>query len=124
MKNSLHTLDIANPWSRVGFGAPRVLWAQRQPIPGAVIPPGHSKYALVKFSTQDNLYVVAEDVNATTPSGGWALGEIITYRSGGRTYSIEAHSGIAISASTGPDSGCDASSKAFDKAIFHQTTSG
>jgi hypothetical protein len=122
MRHDLHTLYIANPWPKVGFGAPADLWAQRQPIPGAVIPPGHSKYALIKFSTQNNIYVIAEDVTATTPRGGWALGEVVTYRSGRGTWTVEAHTGIAIGTAGPQADSCGAPFNAMDNALQHLTS--
>jgi hypothetical protein len=122
MEHSLHTLTMADPWPKVGTGSDPRLWARRQPIPGAVIPPGHAKYALIRFSKQDNLYVIAEDVTATSRQGGWALGQIVTYISGGTTYTVESHSGVAIGAATLAQADaskhvaayyCDAAEKAF-----------
>jgi hypothetical protein len=119
MKHSWYSLYQANPWSRISQGAPASLWAQRQPIPGAVIPPGHAKNVLIRASRQDNLYVIVEEISATSPVGGWALGEKVTYQSGGATYTVEDHTGIAIASTTVPfPQRCNAALHAFNEYLF------
>jgi hypothetical protein len=122
MEHSQHVLYQANSWPDIGKGASSTLWARRQPIPGAVIPPGHAKGVLIRASKQDNLYVIVEDVSATTPAGGWALGEVVSYQSDGSTYTVEDHTGIAIASTTHSEAaadtkGCNESSAAFNQAF-------
>jgi hypothetical protein len=96
MLHARHPLSLAIAWSQADRGALPSAWNRRQLIPGAVIPTGHAAGVLTRLSNKDNLYVVVEDITATTPGGGWALGEKLAYLAGGSTYTIEVHTGIGI----------------------------
>jgi hypothetical protein len=121
MVQAAHVLYQAIAWADLGRGALPSAWRARQAIPGAVLPPGHAENALTDLSSRDNLYVVAEEVTATSANGGWAAGEKITYISGGSSYSITAFTGIAIGSTRVPLSDrCDAQ-LAVIKADFRRT---
>jgi hypothetical protein len=96
MVQAEHVLYQAIAWADLDRGALPSAWRARQGIPGAVIPTGHAKNALTDLSSADNLYVVAENITATSVDGGWAAGEKISYTAGGHSYSITAFTGIAI----------------------------
>jgi hypothetical protein len=74
---------------------PASAWARRQYVPGAVIAAGHpvSDFAAPSL----NLYQIVPAVQQKHPGGGWALGEVVTYRVGGQTYKVTAYSGYIIS---------------------------
>jgi hypothetical protein len=91
-----HPLISAAAWDHMGQGAPARLWAARQAIPGAVIAPGHGLPPGLLPSKRFNMWEVAVDVSAVTPDGGWALGEVVTYRADGTLYTTTAETGIAI----------------------------
>jgi hypothetical protein len=74
---------------------PASAWARRQYVPGAVIAAGHpvSDFAAPSL----NLYQIVPAVQQRHSGGGWALGEVVTYRAGGQTYTVTAYSGYIIS---------------------------
>jgi hypothetical protein len=96
MVGARHVLYQAIAWSQAGRGALPSAWVRRQPIPGAVIPTGHTQGVFTGLSAKDNLYVVVEEITDTSPRGGWALGEKLTYRYDGQTYTVESQTGIGI----------------------------
>ena len=102
MAHSRHPLTPAIAWVQEGRGAPRAAWAHRQPLPGAVIPAGRGIPAGGKISPKFNLYEIAVDVSDATPGGGWALGEVVRCRAGGRTYTFKARTGIGIGSARVP----------------------
>ena len=118
MVHARHVLYQAISWNDLGRGALPTAWAHRQPIPGAVIPVASSKQSQENADTTDGYYVVAEEITATTPAGGWALGEKLTYTSGGATFTIEAHTGIGIGSYTGPVADRCKSQVAYMKRAF------
>jgi hypothetical protein len=71
------------------------LWARRQSIPGAVIPPQTSTISAPGPNARDE-YQVALDISAKTPEGGYAIGHQITYRQGNTQYTIRTYTGYAI----------------------------
>jgi hypothetical protein len=122
MVGAWHVLYQVIAWARLDRGAQPSAWARRQPIPGAVIPTGHWQDGQQGLSRKDNLYVVAEDITATSPGGGWAAGEKLTYLSGGHLYTIVAHTGIGLGSQRIPSPhDCDLQVKAM-KAAFHGNT--
>jgi hypothetical protein len=96
MLHARHPLYTAIAWSLADRGALPSSWARRQPIPGAVVPTGHNAGVLKGLTRDDNLYVIALDITATSPAGGYAFGVAVTYNSGGSTYTLTVYSGIAI----------------------------
>jgi hypothetical protein len=86
----------AGVWDDASRGALPSSWSRRQPIPGAVKPTGHTAGVLTGLSPRDNLYAIALDITATGPGGGYAAEQLVTYESGGSTYELAVHSGIAI----------------------------
>jgi hypothetical protein len=96
MYRSAHPLVSAAAWDKMGDGAPAPQWAERQAIPGAVIQPGHGLPPGLSPSPRFNIWEVAIDVSVVRPGGGWALGEVVTYRADGSWYTVTAETGIAI----------------------------
>jgi len=94
MARSLHPLANAEPWNRIATGAGPEQWLHRQHVPGAVIPPEGSS-ALSGPHARD-LYQIAADIQADSPAGGWTIGLLVTYLSGGQTYTVNAYIGYAI----------------------------
>jgi len=47
-------------------------------------------------SKRFNSWEIAVDASTLEPGGGWALGEVVTYRAGGSVYTVTAETGIAI----------------------------
>ena len=101
MRHSEHPLINAAGWQLMGQGADPGAWAHRQPVPGAVIPPGTSANGTPGANARD-LYVVVPDISAATPAGGWAIGLQVTYRQGGTRYTFRSYEGYAIGP-PGPD---------------------
>jgi hypothetical protein len=119
MVGAWYVLNQVIAWSELDKGALPSAWRRRQPIPGAVIPTGHTHGLPDHMSRKDNLYVVAEDVTATSPNGGWAAGEKLSYTSGRHVYSITAQTGIGLGSALIPlRQSCDAQVAAM-KAVFH-----
>jgi hypothetical protein len=113
-----HVLYQAIAWDQLGRGALPSAWARRQPIPAAVIPPEHIKSAATVFDNKDNVYVVAEQITAASPAGGWALGQKLTYTAGGNTFSVEARTGIGIGSFLVPfPHGCESEMRIMKKAF-------
>jgi hypothetical protein len=77
------------------------MWARRQSVPGAVIPPQTSTIGTPGPNARDT-YEVVLDISAKTPSGGWAIGQQVTYRQGNAQYTIRSYTGYAIGP-PGPD---------------------
>jgi hypothetical protein len=96
MRHAEHALGSGFAWSRLGQTADPVAWAQRQAVPGAVIPAEPSTDGIPKPGTRDE-YQIAVGVAPTTPKGGWAIGHQVTYRQGNREYTVRTYSGYAIS---------------------------
>ena len=71
------------------------LWAGRQNVPGAVIPPETSTIGTPGPDARDE-YEVVLDISAKTPAGGWAIGQRVTYRQGNGQYTVRAYTGYAI----------------------------
>lgn len=58
------------------------------------------------------------EVSDATPNGGWALGERVTYKAGGQTYTVAAYTGFAVGFSPARgQSYCDAQLKAINEAF-------
>jgi hypothetical protein len=120
MAHSLHPLVTETGWDQEGQGVPAAAWAGRQRIPGAVIPPGHGLPPHLMFSDKFDMYEIAVDISDATPRGGWALGEVVTYRAGGHTYTVKDITGIAIGSVPSPDrDNCDAMINAIQAAFAH-----
>jgi hypothetical protein len=123
MYQDQHPLISATLWDKMGQGAPARQWAARRAIPGAVIAPGHGLPPGLLPSRHFNSWEVAVDVSAVKPGGGWALGEVVTYRAGGRRYTVTAETGIAIGSghaeggSIPEDGNCAAQDKAIGAAF-------
>jgi hypothetical protein len=96
MNKDQHPLVSAAPWARLGQGAFAPQWDTRQPIPGAVIAPGHGLPPGLRPSPHFNMWQIVVDVSVVKPGGGWALGEVVTYRAGGSVYTATAETGIAV----------------------------
>ena len=94
MARSLHPLASAEPWNRIGTGAEPEQWLRRQHVPGAVIPPEGSSAPSGPHAR--DLYQIAADIQADSPAGGWTIGLLVTYLSGGQTYTVHAYIGYAI----------------------------
>jgi hypothetical protein len=107
MVHSLHILAEAAKWSNIGQEGQPAAWARRQAVPGAVIPPQDSAIAKPGPRAR-NLYEIVLDVSALTPQGGWAIGERLTYRAGGRQYAVRAYTGYAIAPPAPGDKFCQA----------------
>jgi hypothetical protein len=117
MSRSQHPLIQEASWQTIGDSIPETLWKRHQAVPGAIIAPGHS---VINFrpSPSLNIYEIVPDVSDATPNGGWALGERVTYESGGRTYTVAAYTGMGIGYS--PSRGkayCDAPLNAINNAF-------
>jgi hypothetical protein len=116
MPHSENPLGAVFGWSVFSHYASPVLWARRQGIPGAVIPPQTSTISAPGPGARDE-YQVVLDISAETPAGGYAIGDQITYRQGGTQYTMRSYSGYAI----GPPGGsggpkCDAQENAINAA--------
>jgi hypothetical protein len=79
-------------WSQFSRNLPSALWAARQHVPGAVLPPGHPFTSTLHL----NEYQIAVEMSAASPRGGWAAGIIVRYQNEGRTYTVRAYAGYAI----------------------------
>jgi hypothetical protein len=123
MYQDRHPLITATLWDNMGHGAAARQWAARQPIPGAVIPPGHGLPPGLLPSKRFNAWEIVIDISAVKPGGGWALGEVVTYRAGGTLYTVTAETGIEIGSghqenSPDPEDGnCAAQDKAAQAAF-------
>ena len=102
MAHASHALPLASGWAQMGREDPPA-WQARQRIPGAVMRPvGGPVDVNGNLSHKIDLWEIAVDVTATTPAGGWALGEIVRYKTAGRTYTFEARAGLALGTSLSP----------------------
>jgi hypothetical protein len=77
---------------------PAAYWARKQFVPGAVIAAGDPVQSFAP-SPSHNVFEIVPAVEQRHPGGGWALGEIVTYRAGGKTYTVTAYTGYIISPS-------------------------
>jgi len=100
MYKAQHPLGYFGAWGRIKSSASGL----SQPIPGGIIPTGHTAQVMSHLSAADNLYVIVEKVTATSDDGGWAAGLTVTYTSGSSSYSISDITGIAIGSSRVPES--------------------
>jgi hypothetical protein len=116
MPHSQHPLALNAALSFEGSQVPPYLWARRQKVPGAVIGPGHPA-PINKVLATTNLYEISPVISSATRAGGWALGEVVTYRAAGHTYSVRIQSGYAIGSAKLPlAASCDAPLSAINKA--------
>jgi hypothetical protein len=115
MAHYAHSLPFQSSWDREGSGQPAALWAARQRIPGAVIPPGIGPLALDDFSKKNpDVYEIAVDISAASPAGGWTPGVVVKYRARGRAYTATLMIGLAIaSTSTSTSNDCNAETHAI-----------
>lgn len=95
MPHSENPLVQAGGWVTFPEYANPILWARRQSIPGAVIPPQTSTISVPGPDARDE-YQVALDISAETPAGGYAIGHQITYKQGSTQYTIRSYTGYAI----------------------------
>ena len=103
-----HAVPYVWTWSQeIAGGEPRPEWAARQPVPGAVIPPGGGP-APANFATaHPDVYQVVVEVQATARGDAWASGYTVTYRVTGRTYAVKLLVGLAIVDGATTGSACD-----------------
>jgi len=115
MPHSENPLVQAGGWPTFPEYANPVLWARRQSIPGAVIPPQTSTISVPGPKARDE-YQFALEITAKTPAGGYAIGDQITYRQGNSQYTIRSYTGYAIGP-PGPDGPkCQAQENAIEAA--------
>ena len=109
-----HDIITSDGWPVMGRNANPSAWAQRQNVPGAVIPPQPSTNGAPDPDEPE--YAVIIDVSAKTPAGGYAIGQQVTYKQGNSHYTIRTYTGYAIVplGRNGPD--CDAADKAINAA--------
>jgi hypothetical protein len=110
MTHSQHPLIQAGALADLANSVPAAYWARRQFVPGAVIAAGHPVRSFAA-SPSLNIYEIVPAVAQKTPHGGWALGEIVTYRAGGQTYTVTAYTGYVVSRG---GNACNP----FDNAVF------
>jgi hypothetical protein len=121
LAHSKHALSFFGAWPSINDYANPAAWRARQPIPGAVVPTGHTAHVLTDENGDDNLYDIVEEVSATSPSGGWAGGLTVTYTSGGTSYSTTAITGIALASSRVPEAArCHAEEAAIKSDFQHR----
>ena len=101
MRHSENPLILADGWGKMSQSADPGMWARRQSVPGAVIPPETSTVGTPGPNARDE-YEVVLDISAKTPAGGWAIGQQVTYRQGNAQYTIRSYAGYAIGP-PGPD---------------------
>jgi hypothetical protein len=106
-------------WNDEGKGVPENAWNMRQPVPGAVIPSGDGVLASSDFPVKrPDVYEIALEVSASSPAGGWALGEVVKYRSGNKSYNFTLMTGMAIGGALQPSANpCSAPLKAINAAF-------
>lgn len=123
MRHSEHPLITVDGWPLISTGADPQAWADRESIPGAVIPPGASPIETPGPNAPDE-YTVVLDISAKTPAGGWAIGQQVTYRQGNSHYTIRSYTGYIVGP-PGPGPGgrgnpdCGAQSAAITTAWSH-----
>ena len=116
MRHSENAPVMSDGWGKMSLGTDPVLWARRQNLPGAVVPPAASATG-TPGTTAPDTYAVVLDISAKTPAGGWAIGQQITYRQGSTQYTIRLYSGYAIRPPAGPDGpDCQAQRNAIEAA--------
>jgi hypothetical protein len=122
MAHARHPLPISWAWADVGSKVPPSEWRARQPIPGAVSPPSASPVETNgTLSNKVNLYEIVLDISAATPVGGWALGEVVTYKAGGVSYVFTAKTGLGIGTSRLPaKDSCNAQITAIVAGFAHK----
>jgi hypothetical protein len=116
MAHGRHPLTQDGGLADLAGSVPAADWARRQRVPGAVI--GAGRPFKNKPSTSANLYQIAPAVAQTAPGGGWAIGEVVTYRASGQTYSVRAYVGYGIGV-PGADN-CTPQIKAINAAFAKQ----
>jgi hypothetical protein len=117
MAHARNPLVLQAAWNQLGRDAQPAAWAQRQAVPGAVIPPADPSVAPKDRATKGNLYEIVPDISASTPGGGWALGELVRYRAAGRSYTASAYTGYAIGSSVTDKNYCGPQNKAISAAF-------
>lgn len=95
MRHSENPLILSDGWGHMSQGASPSMWAGRQSVPGAVIPPETSTIGTPGPNARD-VYQIVIDVSASTPAGGYAIGQQVTYRQGNTQYTIRSYTGYAI----------------------------
>jgi hypothetical protein len=119
MVHAEHALPLAWPWIREGQKVPPAEWRARQRIPGPVMPPAGGPVDVNgNLSHKIDLYEIVVRISATTPAGGWALGEIVRYKTADHIYTFKARTGLGIGSAQGPVThSCDAKMKAIAAAF-------
>jgi hypothetical protein len=94
-----HVLPAYASWSSKDWDELAPGWAGRQRIPGATIPAGRpTDPADPGHLESGDMYETDLQITATTPSGGWARGERLTYRAYGLMHTVETHAMIVLAA--------------------------
>jgi hypothetical protein len=118
MPHYLHALPISDSWVQEGQAVPPADWRARQRVPGAVMPPiGGPVEVNGHINSKVDRWEIAVDVSAATPAGGWALGEIVRYKVGGRSFTAETRTGMGIGTSLDRARSCDAQMNAIQAAF-------
>ncbi|MGH3277121.1 MAG: hypothetical protein ACRDNZ_22680, partial [Streptosporangiaceae bacterium] len=104
MTHAAHALPLAAAWAQESSQAAKYAsladWRARQRLPGGVIPPvGGPVDVNGSLSNKINFYEIVVDVSATSPAGGWALGEVVRYQARGQAYTFKAETGLSIGSS-------------------------
>jgi hypothetical protein len=95
MAHSQHAMITETAWNLMGDSVPPAARGGIHAVPGAMIAAGQPttnfrpRYSL-------NIYEIVPDISATTPGGGWALGESVKYQAAGKTYTVATYTGYAI----------------------------
>jgi hypothetical protein len=95
MAHSLHQLTQAGALAELRASVPPAAWSRVQAVPGALIRAGHPVANFLRTYSV-NFWQIVPVVSARTPAGGWALGEVVTYRANGHTYTVTAYTGYVI----------------------------
>lgn len=97
MPHSTYPIPLEWGWDGDKMYVPTADWNARQQVPGAVIPPQDGPLTVSQFETkQPDLYEIAVGISVKSPGGGRALGEVIKYQVGSRTYTYTFKVGMAI----------------------------
>jgi hypothetical protein len=120
MVHSQHPLQQVVAWTGMAGAAskariPAAEWAARQPVPGAVIPVERFHQGRPGPQARD-LYEIVADISATSPDGGWATGESVTYTYRGSTYTVQSLTGYAIGDTLADPNYCQAQLNAISAA--------
>ena len=115
MRYSEHPLVQVDGWSLIDTNADPSAWAQRQRVPGAVIPPQSSAVGIPGPRARD-VYEVVLNISAKSPAGGYAIGQQVTYRQGSAQYMIRSYTGYAIGPPTPEGPRCQAQKDAITAA--------